>query len=207
MTEEDLVITPRWAPAQDDRVRLYVIGYDPGVTTGWAVVRMDLELLLEHGFAGLALASGSGRDPEVFAWDADCFRGSENSMADQMIGLVRGVWMDAAMDAGEDSDVLAVAREGFTLRLFSADPDLLSPVRVSAAFDYAARSVPVPRVVQSPSDAKQVVSDDRLKRLNLYKTGPEHPRDALRHCILLARKLCDPAFLARWRAACPWLRG
>jgi hypothetical protein len=205
---ERLVLRPGWAPVYDeDAVRLLVVGYDPGVTTGWAALRLDVEMLASEGFSSLALRSGGGRNTDLLAWETGVFRGGDGAIADQMMGLVRGVWEEGWMEAGASSDVMAIAQEGFILRLMNSDPDLLSPVRINAVFDYLCRTVPVPRRKQQPSDAKRVVTDDRLRRMNLWRSGwTEHEKDALRHAVLLARALADGAFLARWRAACAWLR-
>lgn len=186
---------------------MLVVGFDPGVTTGWAALRLDLEALVVGGFSQLALRSGGGRDPELLAWDTGVFRGGDGACADQMLGLVRGVWEEGWMDQGERGDVMGIAQEGFILRMLSSDPDLLSPVRINAVFDYISRAVPVPRRKQQPSDAKRVVTDARLRAMNLYRAGlSDHEVDALRHAVLLARSLSEPAFLARWRAACSWLK-
>ena len=198
-----LVVSPRWAPVGDPaRQRLYCVGYDPGDTTGWGVLRLDFAKLLELGFAGLALRGG----PDALAWDCGEFRASENHMADQMVGLLRGVWMDGEFGEGEDSDVLAVSVEDFILQMLSSDRSLLSPVRVTAAFNYARRAVPVPVTRFSASDAKKVVTDERLRAFNLFPPGSKHERDALRQAVLVARKMVEAPFRARWLGACPWLR-
>ena len=201
-----VVVTPSLGEVTRDVQRLYVVGYDPGVTTGWAVLRLDFEKLLGLGFAGLALASGGSRDPDLLGWDCGTFTGSENGQADLMVGLLRGVWADGVFDEGPESDVVAVSSEDFILRMLSADRDLLAPVRVLAKFDYAARSVPLPRTRASASDAKRVVTDERLRVMNLFAPGAEHLRDATRQAVLLARKMCEPEFRRRWLAACSWLR-
>lgn len=209
MTGEDrLVLRPVWAEVIDPEVvRLLVVAFDPGVTTGWAALRLDLGVLTREGFSALALRSGGGRDPELLAWDTGVLRGGDGAVADQMLGLVRGVWEEGEFDAGEGSDVMGIAQEGFILRMLNSDPDLLSPVRINAIFDYVCRGVPVPRRKQQPSDAKRVVTDQRLHAMNLWRPGwTEHEKDALRHAVLLARSLSEGSFLARWRAACSWLR-
>ena len=50
---------------------------------------------------------------------------------------------------------------------------------------------------QSPADAKNFCSDEKLKRLGWYVPGPDHARDALRHLVLAAVKckILDPATL------------
>lgn len=203
-----LVIRPSWAPVVDeDVIRLLLIGFDPGVGTGWAALRLDLGLLVAEGFSALALRSGGGRETDLLAWDTGTFRGGDGACAEQMLGLVRGVWEEGDFASGEDSDVMGIAQEDFILRMLSSDRDLLSPVRINAVFDHIARPVPVPRRKQQPADAKRVVTDDRLRRMNMWRPGwEEHEKDALRHAVLLARSLCEPAFLARWCAACTWLR-
>lgn len=201
------VIRPHWEAATTDVCRLLILGYDPGVHTGWAALRLDFEMLVTSGFAQLALASGGGRDQELLAWDTGVFVGSDGAIADQMLALVRGVWEEGVFDLGPSSDVMAIAQEDFILQMLSADRDLLSPVRVNAVFDYIARPVPVPRRKQLASDAKRVVTDERLRLLNLVRPGmAAHERDALRHAVLLARKLCEREFRQRWLAACSWLR-
>lgn len=201
-----LVVAPGLGAALRDVQRLYCVGYDPGVTTGWAVLRMDFEKLCSVGFAELAMASGGGRDPDLLAWDCGQITGSENYQTDVMVGLLRGCWVDGEFESGADSDVIAVSSESFILRLMNADPDLLAPVRMLAKFDYAAREVPIPRMKHSPSDAKNVVTDTRLRAMNLFAPGSEHARDATRQAVLMARRMVEGPFRARWLAACPWLR-
>lgn len=202
-----LVVRPRWPEAGDDVCRLLLVAFDPGVHTGWAALRLDLELLVQVGFAELALASGGGRDPEVLAWDTGVFVGGDGACAEQMLGLVRGVWEEGQFDLGPSSDVMGIAQEDFILQMLSSDRDLLSPVRINAVFDHIARPVPVPRRKQMPSDAKRVVTDDRLRKMNLVRPGMStHERDAVRHGVLLARSFCEKPFRQRWLAACSWLR-
>jgi hypothetical protein len=49
-------------------------------------------------------------------------------------------------------------------------------------------------VLQSPSDAKTFVTDDKVNALNWWKVGEEHARSATRHLILYLTKsrLIDP---------------
>lgn len=202
-----LVVRPEWPETGSDVCRLLVVAFDPGVHTGWAALRLDFEKLVRVGFAELVLASGAGRDPDLLAWDTGQFVGSDGHIADQMMGLCRGVWEEGVFDLGPSSDVMAVAQEDFILQMLSSDRDLLSPVRVNAVFDYAARPMPVPRRKQLPSDAKRVVTDDRLRYLHLVRAGmTPHEKDAMRHAVLLARKMCEKDFRQRWLAACTWLR-
>lgn len=198
------VLEPGWESYNREVPRLYLVGFDPGVETGWAALRIDFEKLLGVGFSGVALGNP---DPDVFAWRTGVFAGPENHIVDQMMALVRGVWLEADFTSVELSDVMGVAIERFDLRMLSMDASLLSPVRLTAAFRYAARDVPVPMTgAFSPSDTKRVITDTVLHKLNLWVPGKDHRRDALRQAILLARKMLEPPYRARWLAACPWLR-
>jgi hypothetical protein len=53
--------------------------------------------------------------------------------------------------------------------------------------------------IQSPVDAMNFISDEKLRRLGLYKPGLDHARDATRHLLLAAvrHQLLDPALLLR----------
>jgi hypothetical protein len=191
-----------WEPPRTDVARLYVVGFDPGGTTGWAALRLELEALSD-GVTALALSSAL----DVFAWCTGEFVGPENHQVDMMMELLRDVWREGEWEEGADSDVFAVAVEDFILRILQQDRALLSPVRITAAFNYAGRDLPMPRTLQAVGDAKKVMTDERLRKLNMYEAGVgDHRRDALRHALLLARKLTDPRVMAAWRVGCAWLR-
>lgn len=189
--------------------KLFVVAFDPGVTTGWCVMRIDLESLRCSGLSGIALAHP---DPDLFAWSSGSFLGPEPYQAEQMMALLRGTWMhgEGVFDAGEEGDYFICAMESFTLREFSQDSSLLSSPRVAAAFGALAwRSLTVPVVLQSPADALATFTDHRLKMFNLW-SGPdgkdgEHQRDATKHAMLCARKAADPMWLAGLAPRMPWL--
>lgn len=195
------VFRPGWAPPVRDVPRLYVAGFDPGKATGWAALRLDWEKLVGDGFTALALG---GADEDRFAWRAGEFLGSENYIADQMMALLRGMWSEGDWEAGTLSDGFVVGVEDFILQMLSMDRDLLSPVRITAAFDYAGRRLPMPRLMHSAGDAKKVVTDERLHRWNLWTPGPDHPRDATRHAVVVARKFVEPVWREKMVAAMPW---
>lgn len=41
---------------------------------------------------------------------------------------------------------------------------------------------------QQPSDAKGVITDDRLKKMGLWIVGKPHARDAIRHLVIALRR-------------------
>lgn len=64
---------------------------------------------------------------------------------------------------------------------------------------YLARVYGVEFVTQSPSEAKTFCTDDKLKALDMWTKGVDHPRDATRHLVtfLAARRLIDLRALRR----------
>jgi hypothetical protein len=96
------------------------------------------------------------------------------------------------------SDVLypwygaALVIEDFLLRKRSMDRELLSPVRLTAALEYAVEAEGLNMTLhrQQPAEAMTVATDERLKAWGLYKRagGMQHARDADRHAITFFRK-------------------
>lgn len=204
------VLKPGLDGGAGDQRKLFVVAFDPGVKTGWCVMRCDLETLRSSGFRTLALAHP---DPEMFAWRAGFFAGPEPYQAEQMMALLRGTYMygEGVFNVGEESDLFVGVIESFSLRLLSSDESLLSSPRVAAAFTALAyRVLPVPVVMQTPSEALATIDDHRLRMLNLW-SGPdgkdgEHQRDATKHCIVLARKVIDPLYLSSLSSQMSWLK-
>jgi len=203
------VLNPSLRGVGGDRQKVFVVAFDPGVTTGWAVFRADAETLFSEGFTAVARANP---DPEVFAWNAGYFSGPEPYQAEQMMALTRGTWMHGGgvFDEYEESDYFFVVLERFKLLIMGDDETLLSPVRLAAMYRALSWRGPFPVVTQSTGDAFTVTTDERLRKLNLWsgvtaKIG-EHQRDASKHAVLALRKFADP----RWRAGVismmPWLK-
>ena len=105
--------------AEGDGPALIVVWADPGVTTGWAVVRVPVRVLLERG----QVAS------RRWLWfRVGAFRHAETSdSVDSFLALGRAVWEKA-----RDEDVVVLGYEGFSLQMQSTDPALLEPVRFEA---------------------------------------------------------------------------
>ena len=85
--------------------------------------------------------------------------------------------------------------EDFVVRRFDSSREFLSPVRITARIqqelfnDTICQGVTV--AIQSPSDAKQTCTDERMKKWGIQpKTHKDrHGLDAARHCVLFIRKL------------------
>jgi hypothetical protein len=89
----------------------------------------------------------------------------------------------------------AILSEDFILRTSNMGREVLSAVRVTAAFEFGCwvlGRILVPR--QQPALAKTTVTDDRLKSWGFYRSegGMRHARDADRHSITFLRRCKDP---------------
>jgi hypothetical protein len=87
--------------------------------------------------------------------------------------------------------------ESFTLRKFSQDEDLLSPVRMRARIEQIVDTLEHwgpegagrrSMFFQEPSLAMKTVTDDRMHRWGLWVPGKEHGRDAIRHGVTFLRR-------------------
>lgn len=182
------IATRRKPPIAPDDVEIetgepepfYVLAFDPGGTTGWAV----------FGVWPDAMADPAQKLLDNLAfWSAGQFTGEEDEQVDQMISLVEA-WPEEADIAVED----------FILRQFTMARDLLAPVRVTAAFKYALRPRTFTR--QQPSLAMRSVTDERLKAWGFWAPlkGQEHARDAVKHAVTRLRLLKDQ-FMKESRSA------
>lgn len=148
-----------------------IVSVDPGGTTGWSVISVHPESLVDPDVSILE---------NVIHWSHGQIVGPEDSQASQVLGLI---------DSWPGCMVLI---EDFVLRVSSGDRDLLSPVRITAKIEFglyvADGNVPVHK--QMPSEAKSVATDSRLKSWGFYerKGGLEHARDADRHGLVWLRK-------------------
>nr|DAD61376.1 MAG TPA: hypothetical protein [Caudoviricetes sp.] len=168
---------------------LAIIGVDPGVTTGVAIAtlqRKEIDSLadvfvemgqLSYGF------SGNGFD---IIESASAEEG-EAKVAAEIAQLVRTAVLHGSR--------VVLVIEDFVVRRFDSSREFLSPVRITARIqqelfnDTICQGVTV--AMQSPSDAKQTCTDERMKKWGIQpKTHKDrHGLDAARHCVLFIRKL------------------
>ena len=191
---------------------LSVASIDPGGTTGfcWAMVR--LKTLRKRGWleALRDAVATRGKDvgcrfilteihgnmdvtgrllpPALLSFDP------EDDQVDQLMAWivnVRGYTSRAS--ARTQRQISAILIEDFILRESTMDRTLLAPVRITAKLTYALHSETLrggePIVMQTPSDAKGVITDKRLKRWDLFTlTSSPHCRDAIRHLCKYLRE-------------------
>lgn len=82
-----------------------------------------------------------------------------------------------------------VVIERFTITAATGKKDTkgsLQAIELIGVTRYLAGIWKVPLELQSPEDAKSFVTDDKLKKIGWYVSGPDHARDASRHLILAA---------------------
>lgn len=164
-----------------------VIAIDPGGTTGWSLISIHPESLIEpkadifenifthkHG----QVDCGSHRGNLASSLHNGISTDGEFSGIYDLVEFIR-VWPSAT-----------VVIEDFQLRQMRKDRDLLSPIRITTAIGYALWLDGRDYHVQQPSDAKNICSDDRLRQWRMYDSvgGLQHARDADRHAILFLRK-------------------
>ena len=163
------------------------VSVDPGVTTGVVVLDLykwwrsdDLYSMLAAMKARVEQEDLSGRvhlplrQMEV--------NGPESGQIDEIYRLISG------QDKGGIT-ASAVIIEDFILRLGTKDRQLLAPVRLAARLEDRLYSSGFGGeiVYQTPSDAKSIVTDERLKHWGLWHVGSPHIRDAWRHMIKYLR--------------------
>lgn len=178
---------------------LVVVAFDPGISTGWAIVRVPVKLLLELGQVGVTskmqVTCGQFRT------------GSTGGNVERATQLMRLAYEEVA----EEGDLLVCVQEGFTLRQMSKDPEMLEPVRWLAVWDEKERlrqeagGDPLPFAVerQDPSLATSVITDSRLRLWGLWFNAKEHGRAALKHALMYLRRFASDGelrALAGWEA-------
>ena len=135
-----------------------VLAVDPGKTTGYWLFNADGESSITSPakFAGGQLAQ----------WD-----------------FIE--WMERHL---KDFAPLEIVCETFqvTQRSLQQRGERLWSVEQIGILQYLCRKNGWSYTEQSPSDAKNFVSDEKLKRIGWYIKGMEHSRDAARHAVLYA---------------------
>ena len=191
----------RWNAASVDEIWWWprVLWIDAGKVSGVACVWFDPKALLEGAsMPRVVLARATGylygdenrqanaflnaarylaRDPEMVAGDGD---GSGSGSGGER-GLGRGVpW-------GETG--LVVGAESFMVLRVASERSFLSSPRIASKVEFGAWSSRNPLQWQSPSGAIGAFPDTRLSKFGLHDPGPDHIRDALRHCLLWITRL------------------
>lgn len=179
--------------------RLTVVALDPGGTTGWSVMMIDLADLVNpkaplhtvlrrwwHGQVDCGAQSGNAGDSAT-ANDYDLGI-SETGEAAGVAVLENIVGEAISLARGP----VAVVIEDFIPREQNMSRDFLSPVRVTSRLEqllWESRTTTLHR--QQPSFAKTTATDARIKDWGMWRDGhaARHARDADRHALTFLRTL------------------
>lgn len=179
------------------RKKAVVIALDPGGTTGWSLMDLHPEVLVYPEFK-IASCIDYWTHGQIDCGSKTGDRGTREAAQDKG-GLTGTAGASVAGEAAGVAELIelikmwpeaAIVIEDFILRQFRKDRDLLSPVRITAAISQYLWSVNRDYSTQQPSLAKSTMTDDRLKRMGLYRAdgGLNHARDADRHAITFLRR-------------------
>lgn len=175
------------------------IWYDPGVTTGWSVMSVHPEALVNpdypilsniehwaHGQIDCGHRRGLPDVREIFDGEG---RLEYSELAVNLEGECEGI--KEMLELVDHWPGASVGLEDFILRTQNKSRDTVSPIRITAGFDYAMFERGYQTFRQQPSEAKGLATDERLKAWNLYERsgGMNHARDADRHSITWLRKM------------------
>lgn len=172
-----------------------ILAFDPGGTTGWS-------LLVLPKLWGTQNIFGWPQDHILrnkVLWhhgQFDCLV-DENNAVYCMMQLINK-WPSAA-----------IVCEDFILRAnrHEMSRELLSPVRITAMLEYELWRKRRKIWLQAPSQAKTLVTDERLKGWGVYtrEGGLQHARDADRHALLFLRRCMGARGTATRNVAWPHL--
>lgn len=167
-----------------------LLWFDPGGTTGWSVMIVHPDALVERDvpILGNIEYHQTGQIPGAGMGDE-----SEQLAISRIMDLISN-WAGSAIGA-----------ESFRLRQFTKDVELLTPVRLIAAMQYALWAGGWGRLHQQPPEqAKTTATDARMKAWGLYNMhSGGHARDADRHAITFLRRCKENPKLRE--LAWPWL--
>lgn len=166
-----------------------VLSFDPGGTTGWSVISVHEEALVdpelywqdnimhwEHGQISCNNSDGK--------FDLE----AENNGIAEMVGLAEH-WPGAL-----------IVVEGYTVRNPRTDLETYTPIRIIAGFAFGLWQLQL-KFIQQQASEKGTATDDRLRHWGLYERsgGMQHARDADRHAAVAIRKACSrPGLRARF---------
>jgi hypothetical protein len=159
-----------------------VVGIDPGETTGLFALRLGAggrlaDRVRAGGWFAGQIEVSRAISPYLFLQEC----ATQKQIAGRLASLAEAWGLPCVHLAFED----------FTLRERTMERSLLSPVRMTSgilAYLHEMNDVNFVCHFESAADAKSVVQDAMLQKVNIYSPGKPHANDAARHAILTLRK-------------------
>jgi hypothetical protein len=148
-----------------------VFAVDPGVTTGWAYVKD----------ADLTTIPQSECDLNVLAGQ---MMGDENQQAIDLYKLIVYAWP------------VCVVIEDFVPQMMNQARHFLSPVRITSKLELLLFQGDKRHIKQMPVTAKSTIRDDYMRSAGLWQPGQPHANDAIRHALVLLRRIEDNPVMA-----------
>lgn len=174
-----------WPSAGRPEDHLPLISVDPGEGTGIVLLTVPRGQIFE----------GWPYEGVNVVWYEE-ITGPEDEQADEIVELC---WAVRERYRGDFPLLL----EDFSLRKFSRDAALLTPVRLNAKIEYgvhlAADDWPgaVSVFKQPAALAMSTISDDRMKSYDLYAVGQKNARMAMAHALTFLRRARESASLRK----------
>lgn len=177
----------RWDRSKEDEFLWWprVLWIDPGVVSGVAVVWFDPKALFVDDLKTAKV---------VLAYSELFLHGDEYGRSGQVSTYLR------LREKLDEEAGLATGCESFRVLRLDSSEDFVAPIRIRSAIQQQmsitkpldwqqGQPFGVPLFTQSPSDAINAFTNDRLKALRMYTPGPDHINDAKRHTLLWIRRM------------------
>lgn len=164
--------------------RLWVLGVDPGRTTGLCLISIPRASIL---------GDENGAIMSRHTWELT------GSMRQQIrnitsVALRVGMATSPCLIVCEDFDL-----GGNKLSGSASEADVIIPARMGAALQHAVECGHADNAVlafQGRTIAFTTAKDERLKKWGMWDVGSDHKRDATRHAITMIRRISSGSVLA-----------
>jgi hypothetical protein len=162
---------------------LVVLWADPGITTGWCVLKVPIAELLRLGQVGVT--------PWLWYRVGQFRHDTTSASVDSYLSLARVAW-----DRSSKDDIVVIGCEDFSLQMLSTDRALLEPVRFLSVLVDRLRGTGVGVETQMPGE-RSVITDARFRLWDMWVPAMDHGRDAFRHSLVFLRRFAGQEMLRK----------
>lgn len=163
----------------------FIIGVDPGVTTGVSVI-------------GFGNSDGIPLPSDIEVWGSAQFSYGNSGNFEDILGDDDNIEQNISFMIGDIAKYLAkfgdviVSVEDFIIRKMNTSRDFLAPVRITAGIRQEIyKNKNIGFVSYTPADAKSICNDKRMDLwgYEIRTQKDRHSRDADRHSVLTLRRM------------------